>query len=108
MPIKLQQYYIQLGTGDRCFASDGIDYGCVARHRPDVVMVVGIGAFRDAYRAPKAKRGLQPERLAGVPVWVVGNPSGLNAHETVDSLAESYREVWDSVAASAPTARERR
>lgn len=81
---------------------------CVARHRPDVVMVVGIGAFRDAYRAPKAKRGLQPERLAGVPVWVVGNPSGLNAHETVDSLAESYREVWDSVAASAPTARERR
>lgn len=69
---------------------------CVEKHEPNAVMVVGIGAYRDAYRRPKATRGLQPERLGGAPVWVVGNPSGLNAHETVDTLAESYREVWEA------------
>ncbi|OHF35806.1 mismatch-specific DNA-glycosylase [Corynebacterium sp. HMSC074A01] len=69
---------------------------CVEKHKPSAVMVVGIGAYRDAYRRPRATRGLQPERLGGAPVWVVGNPSGLNAHETVDTLAESYREVWEA------------
>lgn len=68
----------------------------VAKHEPEAVMVAGIGAYRDAFRRPKATRGLQPDTLAGVPVWVVGNPSGLNAHETVDTLAESYRVVWES------------
>ena len=68
----------------------------VAKHEPKAVMFAGVGAYRDAYQRPKATRGLQPETLAGVPVWVVGNPSGLNAHETVDTLAESYREVWES------------
>lgn len=68
----------------------------VAKHQPRSVMFAGIGAYRDAYRRPKATRGLQPETLAGVPVWVVGNPSGLNAHETVATLAESYREVWEA------------
>lgn len=70
----------------------------VAKHEPKAVMFAGIGAYRDAYRRPKATRGLQPETLAGVPVWVVGNPSGLNAHESVATLAESYREVWEATA----------
>ena len=68
----------------------------VEKHEPKAVMVAGVGAYRDAFGRPKAQRGLQPERIAGVPVWVVGNPSGLNAHETVATLAASYREVWDS------------
>ena len=67
------------------------------RYRPQALMVAGIGAYRIAFRRPRATRGLQPERLGGAAVWVVGNPSGLNAHETVDTLAESYREVWDSL-----------
>ena len=70
----------------------------VEKHRPGAVMFAGIGAYRDAFRRPKATRGLQPDTLAGVPVWVVGNPSGLNAHETVATLAESYREVWEATA----------
>lgn len=74
----------------------------VVTHRPGALMFAGIGAYRDAYRRPKATRGLQPETIEGVPVWVVGNPSGLNAHETVATLAENYREVWEA------TARERR
>ncbi|WP_087116800.1 mismatch-specific DNA-glycosylase [Corynebacterium urinipleomorphum] len=70
--------------------------GIVDKHRPAAVMFAGVGAYRDAYGRRKAGRGLQPETIAGVPVWVVGNPSGLNAHETVESLAASYREVWDA------------
>lgn len=60
------------------------------------VMVSGIGAYRIAMGKPKATTGPQ-EPINGVPVWVVGNPSGLNAHETVDSLAEAFRQVWESV-----------
>ncbi|OEY23392.1 mismatch-specific DNA-glycosylase [Corynebacterium sp. BCW_4722] len=74
----------------------GVVRDVVAKHQPKAVMFAGIGAYRDAYRRPKATRGLQPETLTGVPVWVVGNPSGLNAHETVATLAESYREVWEA------------
>lgn len=73
--------------------------GVVAKHAPGAVMVAGVGAYRDAFARPKAVRGLQPETIAGVPVWVVGNPSGLNAHETVATLAASYREVWEASAA---------
>ncbi len=65
-----------------------------AAHHPATIMIAGVGAYRTAFSRPRATRGLQPERLAGVPVWVVGNPSGLNAHESVDTLAASYREVW--------------
>lgn len=68
----------------------------VDKHRPGAVMFAGVGAYRDAFGRRKAQRGLQSETIAAAPVWVVGNPSGLNAHETVDSLAASYREVWAS------------
>ncbi|MCT1449421.1 mismatch-specific DNA-glycosylase [Corynebacterium sp. p3-SID1194] len=70
--------------------------GVVDKHRPGAVMFAGVGAYRDAFGRRKARRGLQPEAIAGVPVWVVGNPSGLNAHETVGTLAASYREVLES------------
>jgi len=68
----------------------------VDKHRPAAVMFAGIGAYRDAFGRRKAVRGLQSETISGVPLWVVGNPSGLNAHETVETLAASYREVWES------------
>lgn len=72
--------------------------GVVDKHRPRAVMIAGVGAYRDAFGRRKAQRGLQAETIAGVPVWVVGNPSGLNAHETVGSLAASYRQVWEATA----------
>lgn len=62
----------------------------VARVRPRVVAVAGITAYRQAFRLPKAVAGRQPETLAGAEVWVVPNPSGLNAHHTVATLAEEY------------------
>ncbi len=64
----------------------------VALYRPTVVAVAGITAYRDAFARPKAAMGLQDETLEGVELWVVPNPSGLIAHETVDSLAAAYRE----------------
>ncbi len=39
----------------------------------------------------KAVAGRQPEGFEGAALWVVPNPSGLNAHDTVDSLARAYR-----------------
>lgn len=71
----------------------------VARFQPAGIMVAGIGAYRTAFRRPRATQGPQ-EPLGTTQVWVVGNPSGLNAHETVDSLAARYREVWEAVHAS--------
>jgi double-stranded uracil-DNA glycosylase len=62
----------------------------VRRVRPRVVAVAGVTAYRAAFRRPKAALGRQPEPLAGAELWVVPNPSGLNAHETVASLAEAY------------------
>ena len=65
----------------------------VAREAPRVVAVAGITAYRTAFGHPKAVLGRQPEPLAGSELWVVPNPSGLNAHETVATLAEAYAEV---------------
>ncbi|MGZ4466032.1 MAG: mismatch-specific DNA-glycosylase [Nocardioides sp.] len=62
----------------------------VAAWRPRVVAVAGITAYRAAFGARRAVPGRQPEPLAGAELWVVPNPSGLNAHETVASLAEAY------------------
>lgn len=63
----------------------------VADRRPAVVAVAGITAYRAAFRLPKATMGEQPEGLEGSRLWVVPNPSGLNAHETVETLADAYR-----------------
>ncbi len=64
----------------------------VARTRPRVVAVAGITAYRQAFADRKAVAGRQPEPLAGAPLWVVPNPSGLNAHHTVATLARAYAE----------------
>lgn len=63
----------------------------VAAWRPRVVAIAGITAYRAAFDARRAAAGRQPEPLAGAELWVVPNPSGLNAHETVATLATAYR-----------------
>lgn len=68
----------------------------VAEHRPAVVAIAGISAYRDAFGDRAAVLGRQPETLdsasrwSGAALWVVPNPSGLNAHETVETLAAAY------------------
>ena len=63
----------------------------VRRHHPTVVAVAGVTAYRSAFGLPKAQLGEQPERFEGSRLFVVPNPSGLNAHATVASLAAAYR-----------------
>jgi TDG/mug DNA glycosylase family protein len=65
----------------------------VERLSPRVVAILGVTAYRTAFARPKAIVGRQSEALGGAELWVVPNPSGLNAHATVDGLAASYREV---------------
>jgi TDG/mug DNA glycosylase family protein len=64
--------------------------------RPAVVAVLGLTAYRQAFARPKAIAGPQAERLGGAALWVLPNPSGLNAHDTVASLATAYRDAWDA------------
>jgi len=65
----------------------------VRRVQPAVVAVLGLTAYRDAFEQRRAVVGKQDGTLEGAELWVVPNPSGLNAHETVDSLAIAYRQV---------------
>jgi TDG/mug DNA glycosylase family protein len=62
----------------------------VRRHRPRIVAVVGVTAYRIAFAQPKAEIGPQPLRLAGARVWALPNPSGLNAHYQLPELARLY------------------
>lgn len=71
-----------------------------ARGGPQIVMVAGIGAYRTAFSRPKARVGRQEHSIGGAETWVVPNPSGLNAHETVDSLARAYAEVYARLTAT--------
>ena len=68
----------------------------VTQHEPAVVAVAGVTAYRTAFGERKAMLGKQPEPLAGAELWAVPNPSGLNAHETTDSLAAWYRQVGEA------------
>jgi len=65
----------------------------VAALAPTVVAMLGVTAYRTAFARPKTAVGPQLETLGGARLWVVPNPSGLNAHETVASLAAAYREA---------------
>lgn len=64
----------------------------VATYRPRVVAVAGITAYRSAFGVRSARVGRQERTIGDVPLWVVPNPSGLNAHENVESLAKAYAE----------------
>jgi TDG/mug DNA glycosylase family protein len=52
----------------------------LARYRPGHLVVLGIGAYRNAFDRPTAEPGPQDERMEGAKVWLLPNPSGLNAH----------------------------
>ena len=68
--------------------------GLVARHRVRTVAILGMGAYRTAFGRPRAGMGLQPEGLAGAAVWVVPNPSGLQARYGIEEIGALLREAW--------------
>ncbi|MBV9949330.1 MAG: mismatch-specific DNA-glycosylase [Myxococcales bacterium] len=57
---------------------------------PKLVAVVGVGAYRTGFGRSRAIVGLQDERVGGRPVWVLPNPSGLNAHYRPADFARLY------------------
>lgn len=63
------------------------------RWQPAVVAMAGVTTYRVAFERPRTRLGEQAETLEGAALWVVPNPSGLNAHETIDSLARWYAAV---------------
>ena len=69
----------------------------VQHYRPQCLAVLGIGAYRTAFNRPKAVMGRQDESLDGAIVWVLPNPSGLNAHYQLEDLKRVYRELLVAV-----------
>ena len=65
----------------------------VRRLRPGATAVVGMQAYRTAFRRPRAGMGRQEEELAGAPVWVLPNPSGLQARYQLAEMVEAYTEL---------------
>jgi len=69
----------------------------VLRYRPRILAVLGVGAYRTAFNQPKAGVGRQEDRIGGTLLWVLPNPSGLNANYQAPDLARLFRELRDSL-----------
>lgn len=65
----------------------------VKRFAPKWVAVVGIGAYRTAFERPRAVIGPQPERLGPARLWLLPQPSGLNANHQLPALVAAFREL---------------
>lgn len=63
------------------------------RHRPRFLAVLGIGAYRAAFDRPSAALGPQPESIGATRLWVLPNPSGLNAHYQLRDLARLFAKL---------------
>jgi double-stranded uracil-DNA glycosylase len=63
------------------------------KFRPRMLAVLGMGAYRTAFTQAKAKLGLQPEPVGETPVWLLPNPSGLNANYQLPDLIRLFREL---------------
>ena len=69
----------------------------VKRYRPQVVAVLGISAYRTAFAQKAIILGRQPEQLEDTLVWVLPNPSGLNAHYQLSNLVEHFQALRQRV-----------
>ena len=65
----------------------------VRRWRPAWVAVVGVTAYRAAFDQPRAQVGARDETIGDARVWVLPNPSGLNAHYQLPELIEAFGEL---------------
>jgi TDG/mug DNA glycosylase family protein len=69
----------------------------ILRYRPRVLAILGLGAYRVAFNKPKAKIGRQEEMVGATVVWVLPNPSGLNANYQAADLARLFTELREAV-----------
>ena len=66
----------------------------VRLHRPRVVAVLGVGAYQDAFGRTRVRIGEQQERIGNTRLWVLPNPSGLNANYQLPDLARIFRKLY--------------
>jgi TDG/mug DNA glycosylase family protein len=69
----------------------------VKRYQPAFLAILGLGAYRTAWSDPKAVIGRQETQIGETAIWVLPNPSGLNAHYQAAALAEVFRELHVAV-----------
>lgn len=69
----------------------------VKRYSPTWVAMVGIGAYRTAFERPGALVGQQPESVGRAGLWVLPNPSGLNANHQLADLVRAFAALLDAV-----------
>jgi len=68
----------------------------VKKYRPRIVAILGVGAYRHAFNQPKAQVGEQTERIHAARVWVLPNPSGLNANYQLSELVRLFAELREA------------
>ncbi len=83
-------------SADELVAGARILAAKVKRYGPGFVAFLGVTSYRAAYGVPKAALGSQPVLLAGSKVWVLPNPSGLNAHHQPADLARLFGELREA------------
>jgi double-stranded uracil-DNA glycosylase len=81
----------ELVAGGRVFEKKVRKYG------PQAVAILGVSAYRIAFERPAAQVGHQPEKIGNSVVWVLPNPSGLNAHFTPKALAKLFRKFREQL-----------
>jgi len=65
----------------------------VRRYRPRIVAVLGVGAYQAAFQHTRVRIGAQPEQIGNARVWVLPNPSGLNANYQLPDLVRLFRRL---------------
>ena len=69
----------------------------IKKYQPQFVAILGVGAYRMAFNKPKAKVGKQEESLGGATVWVLPNPSGLNANYQSEDLKRVFSQLYAEI-----------
>jgi TDG/mug DNA glycosylase family protein len=72
-------------------------HALVSARSPRFIAIAGVTAYRTAFARPKASIGPQPERLGTAHLWILPNPSGLNAHYSVLDIATAFRDLREAV-----------
>jgi TDG/mug DNA glycosylase family protein len=67
------------------------------KYRPRWLAMLGVGSYRAAFSRADAAIGPQPEKLGSARVWLLPNPSGLNAHYQLDDLATEFRRLLEAI-----------
>lgn len=66
----------------------------VLKYKPEWLAILGVEAYRKSFERSKAKVGRQEDTIGTTKLWILPNPSGLNAHYTPNGIAEVLKEFY--------------